>query len=169
MKTTVLQPKSLRERLLNDNEFCIAIAKRIYEDLGSAQIEKPIKQGRARFTECIKFEVMRAFRNQFEKFDLRFCVYTHYEKKELYNESNENWHEATDHFNYFSHPDMRVVARDIIEGKSPEEIAEAIQNIFKANVLLLGAYSGDIDKLKMVFKTKGIYLVMEEEINFNRT
>jgi hypothetical protein len=165
MEMTVIQSdKTLRERLLQDDTFCIAIAKCVYEDLGKEQIEKPIKQGDARFTKCLKYEVMRAFRNQFDKYDLRFCVYTHYEKKELYDERKENWYEPPDHFNYFSHPDIRVVARDSIEGKTPQEIAKAMEEVFKANVLVLGSYSGNIDELKSVLKAKGLFVVREAEI-----
>jgi hypothetical protein len=166
-KTLIQSKKTLKERLLQEDDVCVQIAKRIYEDLGKGQIEKPIRQGQARFTNLIRFEVMRAFRNQFDKFDLRFCVYTYYEKKELFNEMNKNWFEPIDHFNYFSHPDIRVVVRDAIEDKSPNEISEAMESVFKANVLVLKSYLGNKDELKLILKRRGLYLVMEDELKWN--
>jgi hypothetical protein len=130
---------TIRE-LLQQNEVCIQIAKKVRPEIGK-MLETYTMQGRITLYDCQKIDVVRCFKSAYDKFDMGFSITTHYKRKEIYDSKNKTWSQCNDGLNSYNYPLMKVVAREELS-LEPVEVIHGMSKIFRAEILFLDKYSG---------------------------
>src|SRR5690348_9534852 len=120
IQSTPLGKQSMLDKLWNNDPQCISIAKKVNANVGVDFIGY-VRQGKAKFTGCIRTEVHRGTKAHFQKYDFVFSVTCTYMQKEMI-EGNQ------DNFTTFSFHEIKVVVRENID-KPVEVIVDAMQNV----------------------------------------
>jgi hypothetical protein len=154
------------KELLQQDEVCIQIAKRVRHEIGGNILETYTNQGRITLYDCCRIDVLRSFKSAYDKFDVGFSLTTYYKRKEIYDSQSKTWNACEDGLNFYSYPLIKVVARDVLE-KEPTEIIQAMSQVFKSDILFLGQYSNekvDASQLRKILGQSLITVVYQEEI-----